>query len=124
MFIDIFTYLIFIVQAASLLEKAGINPQVVMAPSDTGNMGMGVIGPGGSKLERVNYCNIYLPLPQPLVPEDSQVAQRLFIVCQPSAVPERVLRDAFSRFGNLIDVYLLSGIFLITKTDGLSCIQF
>lgn len=97
-------------QAASLLEKAGINPQAVMA-TDSGNPLVGAgMGGGAGKLERVNYCNILLPLPQPLVPEDSAVAQRLFIVCQPSAVSERVLRDAFSRFGNLIDVYLLSGL--------------
>ena len=60
-------------------------------------------------MERVTYCNIKLPLPKPLLPEDSRTAQRLFIVCQPAAVPERILRDAFSRFGNLIEVYLLSG---------------
>ncbi|KAK7110500.1 RNA-binding protein 45-like [Littorina saxatilis] len=97
-------------RAASLLEKAGINPQAVMALANSvGAMGTTVVGPGGNKMERVNYCNILLPLPQPLVPDDSSVAQRLFIVCQPSAVSERVLRDAFSRFGNLIDVFLLSG---------------
>ncbi|KAK7478925.1 hypothetical protein BaRGS_00029792 [Batillaria attramentaria] len=95
-------------RAASLLEKAGINPQAVMATPDSSAV---VIGGGAldSKLERVNYCNILLPLPKPLVPEESAVAQRLFIVCQPSSVSERVLRDAFSRFGNLIDVYLLPG---------------
>lgn len=100
-----FSFRCSLVQAASLLEKAGINPQAVMAAANAAAM----VGPGGSKMERVNYCNIVLPLPQPLVPDDSPIVQRLFIVCQPSAVSERVLRDAFSRFGNLIDVFLLSG---------------
>ena len=59
--------------------------------------------------ERVTYSNIPLPLPKQLVPESTPLAQRLFIVCQPAAVPDRILRDAFSRFGNLIDVYLLGG---------------
>ncbi|KAK6166627.1 hypothetical protein SNE40_023275 [Patella caerulea] len=66
-------------------------------------------GGGDDSRERVQYCNIPLPLPQPLRTEDTPVAQRLFIVCQPAAVTERVLRDAFCRFGNLIDVYLLAG---------------
>ena len=78
-----------------LLEKAGINPSSVM----NAERGM----------ERVPYCNIPLPLPHPLKPEDTEASERLFIVCQPSSVPEKVLRDAFCRFGNLIDVYLLSG---------------
>ena len=31
------------------------------------------------------------------------------MVCQPYAVPTNVLMDLFGRFGNLIDVHLLSG---------------
>ncbi|KAL8607974.1 hypothetical protein ACOMHN_005529 [Nucella lapillus] len=89
-------------RAASVLEKAGISPQAVMAATDAALvMGVGV--------ERVNYCALPLPLPQSLAPDSSALAQRLFIVCQPSAISERVLRDAFSRFGNLIDVFLLAG---------------
>ena len=108
-------FFVFFIQAASLLEKAGINPQAVMAAANAAAM----VGPGGSKMERVNYCNILLPLPQPLVPDNSPIVQRLFIVCQPSAVSERVLRDAFSRFGNLIDVFLLSG----KETAGFHCLM-
>lgn len=86
-------------QAAKVLEQAGINPDLVLQspPQQLDTK------------ERVTYCNLKLPLPKPLVPEDTPTAQRLFIVCQPAAVPERILRDAFSRFGNLIEVYLLSG---------------
>lgn len=86
-------------QAAMVLEQAGINPDLVLQQGQQ----------QGEAKERVTYCNLKLPLPKPLVPEDAPVAQRLFIVCQPAAVPERILRDAFSRFGNLIEVYLLSG---------------
>jgi hypothetical protein len=32
---------------------------------------------------------------------------RLFIVCQPSPPAVPILKDVFSRFGNLIDVYLI-----------------
>lgn len=92
-------------KAAMILEQAGINPNLIAASSGDGP---GSVGDG--RKERVMYCNISLPPPQPCVPEDSKnLAQRLFIVCQPSGVSERVLKDAFCRLGNLIDVYLLSG---------------
>lgn len=82
-------------QAAMVLEKAGISPDRILAKEPV--------------LERVRYSNISLPRTQPLRSEDTPVSQRLFIVCQPSAVPELILRDCFCRFGDLIDVYLLSG---------------
>lgn len=82
-------------KAAMVLEKAGINPERILAKEQL--------------LERVRYSNISLPRTQPLRSEDTPVSQRLFIVCQPSAVPEIILRDCFCRFGDLIDVYLLSG---------------
>ncbi|ESP01921.1 hypothetical protein LOTGIDRAFT_92684, partial [Lottia gigantea] len=83
---------------------------------------------GSEPRERVQYCNIPLPLPQPLRTEDSLVEQRLFIVCQPAAVQEQILRDAFCRFGNLIDVYLLAGrnygyAKYATKEDAMRAIQ-
>lgn len=86
-------------QAAKVLEQAGINPDLVLQTNKH-----------DASVERVTYCNIKLPLPKPLLPEESLVDMRLFIVCQPAAIPERILRDAFSRFGNLIDIYLLPGI--------------
>ncbi|BFY97286.1 hypothetical protein BsWGS_00332 [Bradybaena similaris] len=93
-------------QATMILEKAGINPQNLLNLASSGAVG----SVGDGRRERVQYCNIPLPPPQPTVPEDGRnLAQRLFIVCQPSGVSERVLKDAFCRFGNLIDVYLLSG---------------
>ncbi|CAG5134113.1 unnamed protein product [Candidula unifasciata] len=93
-------------KAAMILEKAGINPQNLLNLAGAGAVG----SVGDGRRERVAYSSIPLPPPQPTVPEDGRnMAQRLFIVCQPSGVSERVLKDAFCRFGNLIDVYLLSG---------------
>lgn len=80
-------------RAAAVLEKAGLNPDTILNTS--------------YNFERVPYCSIPLPPPKQMMPEDTEVAQRLFIVCQPSGISEKVLRDAFCRMGNLIDVYLL-----------------
>jgi len=100
-------------KAAIILEQAGINPHNLLSLSTGGPGSMAGDGPGSvgdGRKERVMYCNVSLPPPMPTVPEDGKnLAQRLFIVCQPSGVSERVLKDAFCRFGNLIDVYLLSG---------------
>ena len=95
------------------LERAGLNPNQFLSPNGGMDRDLDRGGDRGSYSdsgsERVTYCNIPLPLPKQLVPESTALAQRLFIVCQPAAVPDRILRDAFSRFGNLIDVYLLGG---------------
>lgn len=56
-----------------------------------------------------SFCSAQLPPPQPLAPPDSKTEERLFIVCQPSVPPVNTLWDVFSRFGNLIEVYLLNG---------------
>ncbi|KDR11573.1 RNA-binding protein 45, partial [Zootermopsis nevadensis] len=61
--------------------------------------------------------SIKLPEPQPLAPMDAETAERqvdfsdysLFIVCHPLPPPMFAMRDVFGRFGNLIDVYMLSG---------------
>ncbi|GFN92044.1 RNA-binding protein 45 [Plakobranchus ocellatus] len=94
-------------KAAMILEKAGINPHNLLnlnSSSAAGSVG------DGRRDRSAFYCSIPLPPVQPTVQEDgTNLAQRLFIVCQPSGVSEKVLKDAFCRFGNLIDVYLLSG---------------
>ena len=50
-----------------------------------------------------------LPPPQPMANVDSDVAKRCFIVCGPPVPPIYAMKDAFCRFGNLIDVYMLPG---------------
>lgn len=53
------------------------------------------------------YTTAVLPNPQPFADPSAEVAARLFIVCQPRAPPEQVLKDVFSRFGDLIDVWMV-----------------
>ena len=53
------------------------------------------------------YTTAVLPNPQPFADPGAEVAARLFIVCQPRAPPEQVLKDVFSRFGDLIDVWMV-----------------
>lgn len=49
-------------------------------------------------------CSVTLPPPQPLANSNSRVAQRCFLVFKPHPPPATVLKDAFCRFGDLIDV--------------------
>ncbi|CAH0405686.1 unnamed protein product [Chilo suppressalis] len=51
-----------------------------------------------------SHCSVPLPSPQPMANANSRVAQRCFIVCKPYPPPGSALRDAFCRFGDLIDV--------------------
>ncbi|XP_031632617.1 RNA-binding protein 45 isoform X2 [Contarinia nasturtii] len=53
------------------------------------------------------FSSVALPAPAPLANPTSQCAQRCFIVCVPKALPPKILNNVFSRFGDLIDVYLL-----------------
>ncbi|XP_035730098.1 RNA-binding protein 45-like [Vespa mandarinia] len=75
-----------IAQATSLIQAAGLT-----APS----------------LEQT-MC-IKLPPAQPMANVDAEVAKRCFIVCGPPVPPIYAMKDAFCRFGNLIDVYMLPG---------------
>ncbi|XP_036671896.3 RNA-binding protein 45 [Drosophila suzukii] len=51
-------------------------------------------------------CNVPLPPTQPLASPDAQVAQRLFIVLSAN-LPLSILKNVFSCWSGLIDVYLL-----------------
>jgi len=65
-------------------------------------------GGGGYKSESSSYCSVSLPPAQPLANSDThECAERLFVVCHPSPPPPNVLIDVFSRFGDLIDVFML-----------------
>lgn len=57
----------------------------------------------------VSISNMNLPPPAPLAGNSEECAERLFIVCVPQALPDPLLKDIFSRFGGLIDVYMLKG---------------
>lgn len=52
---------------------------------------------------------VKLPPIQPMASIDAEVAKRCFIVCGPPVPPIYAMKDAFCRFGNLIDVYMLPG---------------
>ncbi|XP_055911311.1 RNA-binding protein 45 [Eupeodes corollae] len=51
-------------------------------------------------------CSVNLPPAAPMASPDAQVARRLFIVLS-SSIPQAILKNVFSCFGSLIDVYLL-----------------
>lgn len=63
-------------------------------------------GPRELKLEssQSDFCSVSLPPPQPLANINSRVAQRCFLVFKPHPPPVSILKDAFCRFGDLIDV--------------------
>lgn len=87
-----------IAQATSIIQAAGLTQGGVNNTSQT-----------RGETYDPTYCSVKLPGPQPLAPMESETAERLFIVCQPSPPPMFAIRDVFGRFGNLIDVYMLSG---------------
>ncbi|XP_043461425.1 RNA-binding protein 45 [Leptopilina heterotoma] len=74
-----------IAQATSLIQAAGLT-----APSFDSSL-------------------LKLPPQQPMASIDADVAKRCFIVCGPPVPPIHAMKDAFCRFGNLIDVYMLPG---------------
>lgn len=84
-----------IAKAAELLKSAGI-------PSDFLQLKL------GDYTSPEKLCNVPLPDPKPLLGIDENPVARCFIVCSPHVPPMSALRDVFSRFGNLIDVYMLA----------------
>ncbi|CAB4063343.1 unnamed protein product [Lepeophtheirus salmonis] len=98
-----------IANATALLQAAGYSSNTQSGPN-----------PSSNETYDPSYCSVKLPSPQPLAAIDSFVEERLFIVCSPTPPQLYALKDVFGRFGNLIDVYMLSG-----KTCGYAkiCIQ-
>ena len=84
---------------------------------NTGNSVPGQVRTAGTPLSQNNtpyklegnsvYTTAALPAPAPLSDPNSECASRLFLVCNPAPPPEAALKDVFSRFGNLIDVYIM-----------------
>jgi hypothetical protein len=68
-----------IAQATSIIQAAGYAPPPVSHHSVPHS------APG--ETYDPSYCSVKLPVPQPLAPMDSVVAERLFIVCTPSPPP-------------------------------------
>lgn len=58
------------------------------------------------RTKKDSICNVPLPPTQPLAPSDAQIAQRLFIVLA-SNLPQSILKNVFSCWKGLVDVYLL-----------------
>lgn len=85
-----------IAQASSLIQAAGISPDVLQAKL------------GLDTRPKDSFCSVKLPDPQPFAGEDAETVARCFVVCAPHPPPIKALRDAFNRFGNLIDVYMLN----------------
>jgi len=96
-----------IANATALLQAAGYSSSGGSGPSG-GNLPEGMSLSGGETYDP-SYCSVKLPPPQPLASMDSQVAERLFIVCTPVPPQLYAMKDVFGRFGNLIDIYMLNG---------------
>jgi len=56
-----------------------------------------------------SMCSATLPEPKPLAPSGSPGAKRLFFVCKDfgECPPPHIITDVFSRFGNLIEAYVM-----------------
>ncbi|KAF4530017.1 hypothetical protein B566_EDAN009193 [Ephemera danica] len=83
--------------ATSIIQAAGLSSGPAPAP------------PSLSASDEAPACSVPLPPRQPWASSDADVAERLFVVCQPEPPPPFALRDVFCRFGNLIDVFMLGG---------------
>jgi len=101
-----------------VLQQAGL-ANVIGAPMSSPMSGMPPSGPGANQMGSqavtqpqdgtARYCSVALPDKQPMAPRDSTIARRVFIVSHPERFTDEVLRDAFCRFGNLIDAYFVPG---------------
>ncbi|CAH1988318.1 unnamed protein product [Acanthoscelides obtectus] len=80
-------------QATSLIQAAGLSPGIILSEKN-------------QKDELMYSCTVKLPPVEPLV--TGECVARCFIVCNPYALSQNVLRDIFCRYGNLIDVYMVN----------------
>ncbi|XP_038607209.1 RNA-binding protein 45 isoform X2 [Tachyglossus aculeatus] len=88
--------------AAQLASVVWNNPgqQQFMMPSPYG---------GSSSTQLPIQTDVVLPSCKKKALPDTTVKERLFVVFNPHPLPLDVLEDIFCRFGNLIEVYLVSG---------------
>lgn len=62
--------------------------------------------------DEMQNCDMLAPLgpPKPILGhQNAQCVKKAFFICMPEAVPVKLLQDAFCRFGDLINVYLIPG---------------
>lgn len=62
--------------------------------------------------DEMQNCDLLAALgpPKPILGHmNAQCAKKAFFICMPEAVPVKLLQDAFCRFGDLINVYLIPG---------------
>ncbi|XP_034940844.1 RNA-binding protein 45 [Chelonus insularis] len=108
-------------------DMTGVSPQKNMKPGGSSITGLGVartdlahlaetivqatslIQAAGLTAPSLDPTIMKLPPVQPMASIDAEVEKRCFIVCGPPVPPIYAMKDAFCRFGNLIDVYMLSG---------------
>ncbi|XP_034255901.1 RNA-binding protein 45 isoform X3 [Thrips palmi] len=95
-------------QATSMIQAAGLAVPA-LTPARAALAATGGLSPTIRPANDPNYCSAKLPAAQPLAHIESEVKERLFIVCYPKAPPLHALRDVFGRFGSLIDIYILNG---------------
>ncbi|KAI0231772.1 RNA-binding protein 45 [Lamellibrachia satsuma] len=100
-------------KATAVLQQAGLAnvmgaPMAGMSPSPVANP-MASQATTISQEGTAHYCSVALPDRQPTASRDSPIARRVFIVSHPERFSDDVLRDAFCRFGNLIDAYFVPG---------------
>ncbi|KAJ8668171.1 hypothetical protein QAD02_009834 [Eretmocerus hayati] len=90
-----------------------VNPGVVAARADLAQLAetiaqaTSLIQAAGLTAPTLDHSLHKLPPIQPMASIDADVAKRCFIVCGPPVPPIYAMKDAFCRFGNLIDVYML-----------------
>nr|CAH7754687.1 unnamed protein product [Callosobruchus chinensis] len=81
-------------QATTLIQAAGLSPGIILSEKNQKD-----------KDELMYSCTVQLPPVEPIV--TGECVARCFIVCNPYALSQNILRDLFCRFGNLIDVYMV-----------------
>lgn len=103
---DVKTLVSTIQHATQLLRNSGYVP-----PEALGSLGVPVVEPGPAPPMPQMPSGPNLPPVQPKAPFGSDCVMRLFFVCKEAReLPSpHMLNDVFSRFGNLIDAYLLKG---------------
>ena len=95
-----------------MLQQAGIG----VGGSANGGMGGGYSHGHssmeyGGKVDRqaLSFCSASLPERRSILPRDTPIAERLFIVSNPEVFENKLLEDVFCRFGNMIGAYFMPG---------------